>query len=179
MSRIFCFALLVAVAGNSAANQEADRHLDNLRKNDTVVQNLKTRAVNLLGAIDEYQSTNVYPPEQRIDVLLTSPARQFTVQRVQLRSGDQLLSDLSYAEDQVYAMRVGGLASLYHGNVAPGRLRLQVVLDGTRADGTPLTHKASMTVQKTEQPLALELRIKDSARGTGVALEAREREVSQ
>ncbi len=177
MSKTFSLLILSAFVGIAGASvEEDDLNLQTLRSNDAVVQNLKTRTVNVLGAIAEYKDAHYYPAEQRIEVYMTSPARRFTIESLELRSADQVLSRQTFDDDAVYAMRVGGAAPIYRGNVAMGRFALQVVMQGAMPDGRQVTHEASMTLQKTADPLALELRVKDVPRGSGVGLDAVERE---
>lgn len=178
MSKILLFLLLALGAHPVlAAVDEADRHLRTLRTNDATVQNLKTRTVNVLGAIDDYRKARLFPAEQRFALYLTSPARRFTAQKIAVRSGDQLLVERELNAEALYAMRIGGLAPLYEGNVAEGRLRLQVTIDGVMPEGQPVRHEAEMTLQKLAQPQALELQIRDTSRSGGISLNAIEREV--
>lgn len=177
MSKTLSLLILSAFVGIAGASvEEDDLNLQTLRNNDAVVQNLKTRTINVLGAIAEYKDEYYYPAEQRIEVYLTSPARRFTVQHIKLRSGDQVLAEEDLNDDAVYAMRLGGVAPIYRGNVATGRFSLNVLMEGVMSDGRSVTHEASMSLQKTTDPLALELRVKDVPRGTGVGLDAIERE---
>ncbi len=177
MSKTLSLLILSAFVGIAGASvEEDDLNLQTLRNNDAVVQNLKTRTINVLGAITEYKDEYFYPAEQRLEIYLTSPARRFTVEHIELRSGDQVLSAKDLSDDSVYAMRLGGSAPLYRGNVPPGRFSLVVVMDGVMSDGRKVTHEASMSLQKTLQPLALELRVKDVPRGSGVGLDAIEQE---
>lgn len=177
MSKTISLLILSAFVGIAGASvEEDDLNLQTLRSNDAVVQNLKTRTINVLGAIAEYKDAHYYPADQRVEVYLTSPARRFTIESIELRSADQVLAREAFDDDAVYAMRVGGVAPVYRGNVAGGRFRLQVVMNGVMPDGRQVTHEASMALQKTADPLALELRVKDVPRGSGVGLDAIERE---
>lgn len=178
MSKTFRIILLSSFAGMASASvQEDDRILKTLRQNDAIVQNLKTRSINLLGAMHEYKNQNYYPAEQRLEVFVTSPARRFTVKQLELLSGESTLANTEFDDDAVYAMRVGGTKSVYLGNVPTGRFSLQVNITGEMPDGNVVTHQASMSLTKTDQPLALELTIQDSPRGSGVRLEAAEQEI--
>lgn len=178
MSNTFRIVLLASFTGLATASvQEDDRILKTLRQNDAIVQNLKTRSVNLLGAVHEYKNENYYPAEQRFEVFVTSPALHFTVQTLELLAGEQSLAKVEFTESSVYAMRIGGTKPVYLGNVPAGRFNLQVNMIGERSDGETITHRASMNLTKTDSPLALELRIKDLPRGSGVGLEAVEQEI--
>lgn len=178
MRRLACLIIALGLAPGLSAEpkRDADELLRELRRNDSAVQNLKTRAVNILAAVQDHKNQYFHPPEQRLDVYLSSPARLFSLESLELSSAGQRLLRQDFDEQQVYAMRIGGVAPLFHGNVSPGRFALDVYLQGRNADGEPVDHRATMTLTKSRQPLTLELRVKDVPGGSGVGLDALERE---
>lgn len=167
------FALLLPSLVLAAPSE--DELLRSLRANDATVQNLKTRALNVLAGMQDHRDTHFYPPEQRFEVYLSSPARRFTLTRIELRAGEQVLSSTEPDSAAVYAMRMGGAAPIYKGNVSQGPFSLQVVVEGTLPDGSSISHNASMNLSKAAQPLNVELRIRDMPNNR-VGLDALERE---
>ena len=110
---------------------------------------------------------------------MTSPARRFSVTAMSIRAGDQTLIERTVDDRERYAMRVGGIARVYRGNVAPGRFPLSVEVRGQAQDGRPVEYTAQMMLQKTQLPLRLELRVKDTPGNPGVGIDAVEREPLQ
>ena len=73
MLSILRVLLLLALPLTAQAADE-DELLRTLRSTDQTVQDLKTRALNLVNAVEEHRERYHYPDEQRVEVYVTSPA---------------------------------------------------------------------------------------------------------
>jgi hypothetical protein len=175
MLSILRVLLLLALPLTAQAADE-DELLRTLRSTDQTVQDLKTRALNLVNAVEEHRERYHYPDEQRVEVYVTSPARRFTLKDIAVYNDEQLLVRQEFDGRDVYAMRLGGLAPVYRGNVAEGPFTLDVEIRGT-IDGEAVSHRGEMRLRKDRQPMRLELRLRDVPGRPGVAFEAREHEV--
>lgn len=150
--RLVACALLVllSVSGSLLHASEARDQLNDLRANvDAIERDVSQLEQNLL-----------FPPLTRVKVYLSlENDADYTPRSVSLRIDGREQSFHVYSPEEVTALRLGGIQTLWEGNVALGERRLSASFEGVDRTGDEVKGEAALTFEKTLKGRALELQV--------------------
>lgn len=110
--------------------------------------------------ISALEENLLFPPVTRVQVFLSlANDADFTLRSVRLRIDNREQSYHIYTDAELDALRLGGVQSLWEGNVALGARRLAAQVDGIDRKGEKLSYETSFDFEKTLEGRALELQI--------------------
>lgn len=102
----------------------------------------------------------LFPPVTRTKVFLSlANDADFTPQTISLRMDGREQTFHVYSAQEVDALRLGGIQSLWEGNVALGKRRVLAQFEGVNRRGESVKGEAALDFEKTLQGRALELQI--------------------
>src|SRR5690554_276222 len=102
----------------------------------------------------------LFPPVTRTKVFLSLAAdADFTLRSVSLRLDNREQSFHVYSQQEVDALRLGGIQSLWEGNVALGKRTLLAKFEGVDRRSESVKGEASLSFEKAIEGRALELQI--------------------
>lgn len=150
------FALIASLVSAHAQDQERlDEELEQL-KEDTLSLNR-----DLLILEEEL----LYPASSQLAVYLSVDLGDFFhLDSVRLQVNGERTAAQLYTDQQREALHRGGIQRLYLGNLSSGEHEISAVFTGLGPEQQAYKRGAKLTVEKTQEPLVLELRIVDSER---------------
>lgn len=105
----------------------------------------------------------LYPSNTQVAVFLSlDVGTWFTLDAVKLKIDDKLVASELYTERQVSALARGGIQRLYIGNLKNGAHEISAFFTGKGPQGRDYKTGATLTVQKSDSPTVLELKIEDA-----------------
>lgn len=121
---------------------------------------LNTTMAALERDISKLEENLLFPPVTRTKVFLSLAAdADFTLRSVSLRLDKREQSFHVYTQQEVDALRLGGIQSLWEGNVALGERHLLATFEGVNRRGENVKGEAALAFEKTLEGRALELQI--------------------
>lgn len=104
----------------------------------------------------------LYPASSQVAIYVSMDLGTFfALDAVKVEIDNQLVASELYSDKQVQALFRGGVQRLYVGNLKTGEHEISAFFTG-RGPNRDYKRGAKLTVNKTQDPLVLELRIQDS-----------------
>lgn len=104
----------------------------------------------------------LYPASSQIAIYLSMDLGTFfALDSVKVEINNQLIASELYSDKQTQALFRGGVQRLYVGNLKTGEHEISAIFTG-RGPNKDFKRGAKLVVNKTTDPLVLELRIQDS-----------------
>lgn len=104
----------------------------------------------------------LYPASSQVAIYVSMDLGTFfSLDAVKVEIDNQLVASELYSDKQVQALFRGGVQRLYVGNLKTGEHEISAFFTG-RGPNKDYKRGAKLTVNKTQDPLVLELRIQDS-----------------
>lgn len=126
------------------------------------VENLKESALTLNRDLLILEEELLYPPSNQIAVYLSMDIGQFfNLDAVKVEIDNKLVASELYTDKQINALIRGGVQRLYVGNLKAGEHEVAAFFTG-RGPQQDYKRGAKLTVNKTQSPMVLELKIVDS-----------------
>lgn len=115
---------------------------------------------NIERDISDLEQSLLFPPVTRTKVFLSvANDADFKLRSVTLRIDNRQQSYHVYSEAELDALSLGGIQSLWEGNVALGERTIIAVFEGTNRKGEKLSGEAKLNFEKTLEGRALELQV--------------------
>lgn len=152
------FVLAIGAFALSANAQEEPTLDDDLEA-------LKEETLSLNRDLLILEEELLYPASSQVAVYLSMDVGEFfelDSVRVQM-DGTMVVSEL-YTDEQVDALFRGGVQRLYLGNLKSGEHEISAFFTGRGPRGEDYKRGAKLALDKTQEPLVLELRIVDSTK---------------
>jgi hypothetical protein len=145
-----------AEGGSGKAEQPPDASLDQ------EVQSLKQEVLTLNRDLFLLEEELLYPSSTQLAVFLSLDVGEFfSLDSVQLKVDDKVVTNYLYTEREVHALHRGGVQRLYMGNVKSGEHELVAIFTGKGPNGRDYRRGASHIVTKNLGPSFVELKIVD------------------
>lgn len=146
----FCLSVLLLCMFSLPSFAEVEKHMQEL-----------SSAMNALEKdISELEENLLFPPVTRVQVFLSlANDADFILRSVSLRIDNREQSYHIYSAAELDALRLGGIQSLWEGNVALGERRLSARVVGEDRRGEEVSYETTLNFEKTLQGRALELQI--------------------
>lgn len=145
-----CLQILVLSLFSSLSIADINQQIGQLNADvDAIERDVSALEQNLL-----------FPPVTRVKVFLSLAAdADYTLQTVSLRMDGREQTFHVYSQQEVDALRLGGIQSLWEGNVALGKRKLLARFEGVDRRGELVKGEATLDFEKTLQGRALELQV--------------------
>lgn len=130
---------------------------------DEQIRSLQNNIESLERDISSLEKDLLFPPLTRLEVYLShSAAVDFTLRSLTLKVDGVEKSFHIYTENDISALRLGGVQQFWEGNVALGSHTVEAFFEGYDRKGKTVREKAELTFEKTLAGRTLELQVKGS-----------------
>jgi hypothetical protein len=128
------------------------------------IQALKQEVIALNRELFILEEELLYPSSTQVAVFLSlDVGKYFTLDSVQLKVNDKLVTSYLYTERELQALQRGGVQRLYMGNLKAGKHELVAIYTGKGPNGRDYRRGASHVLEKRLGPGFLELKIVDNS----------------
>ncbi len=150
-------AILLLITGAPMATAEATK-----APVTEQLESLKEAVLTLNRDLLILEEELLYPASSQIAVYVSMDVgHYFALDAIKLEINNQLVASELYSDKQVNALFRGGVQRFYLGNLKSGEHEITAFFTG-RGPHADYKRGAKLTVNKTQVPLVLELRIRDS-----------------
>lgn len=130
---------------------------------DDDIQALKQEVIALNRELFVLQEELLYPYSTQVAVFLSlDVGKYFTLDSVQLKVDDKVVTNHLYTERELQALQRGGVQRLYMGNLKAGEHELVAIYTGKGPNGRDYRRGASHILVKRLGPGFIELKIVDN-----------------
>lgn len=127
---------------------------------DAEVEALDVKAVELEKDINALEKELLFPPLTRVEVYLSiDPELRFDLRTLALNIDNDEKTFHVYNNDDLSALRLGGLQPVWEGNVALGEHQVEVFFEGLDHAGKKLKGTATASFKKTRIGHSLEIQV--------------------
>lgn len=127
------------------------------------VEDLKKASLQLNRDLLVLEEELLFPSNTQLTVFLSIDTGEFfQLDSVKLTINDTLVASHLYTTRQQTSLSRGGIQRLYVGNIKSGAHEITAIFNGIGPDKREYKRGATLTVNKDEDPLMLELKIDDS-----------------
>ena len=148
-----------------AANEGKDSHAE-FRALDQQVQDIKQQVLDLNRDLFILEEELLYPSSTQISIFVSADVgKLFSLDSVQIKLDDKVLSNYLYTDREVNALNRGGVHRSYTGNLKAGDHELVALVVGRGPHGRDYKRGAELRFSKTLGPKYVELRIRDDSKG--------------
>ncbi|MFC4698752.1 hypothetical protein ACFO4O_01075 [Glaciecola siphonariae] len=129
------------------------------------IETLKQAMINLNRDLFILEEDLLFPASTQVAVYLSMDVGEyFALDSVEVKINDDTATQYLYTERQVNALYRGGVQRLYVGNVGQGEHELTAFFIGIGPQGREYKRGLTLSFEKTDEPLAIELSVIDSTR---------------
>lgn len=130
---------------------------------DTRIQEVKSEVIKLNRDLLVLEEELLFPANTQVAVFVSMDVgKMFSLDSVQLRLDDKLVSSYLYTPLEVQALHRGGVQRLYVGNLKAGTHELVAFFTGQGPHVRDYKRGATIRFDKGTEPKYIELRIRDS-----------------
>jgi len=128
------------------------------------IQALKKEVIALNRELFILEEELLYPASTQLAVFLSlDVGKYFTLDSVQLKLDDKVVTSYLYTERELQALQRGGVQRLYMGNLKTGEHELIATYTGKGPNGRDYRRGASHVLEKHLGPSFIELKIVDNS----------------
>ncbi len=126
------------------------------------IRDLKKQVLQLNKNLFLLEEDLLFPANTQFSVFLSLDAGAlFGLDAVQLKIDDKIVANHLYTERELSALKRGGVQRLYIGNLPTGEHEIVAIFVGKGPSGRDYRRGETLTVDKGDDPLFVELRIVD------------------
>lgn len=138
---------------------------EKVRKLNKAVVALKEDIVDLNRELYQFEERLLYPVETQIAVFLAlAPDTKFSLDSIELKLNDTLISSYLYQEKEISALKSGGIQRLYVGSLSDGKHKLSASFNGQGANSRYFRRKKAMKFQKGQKAKYIQLVVSEDKR---------------
>ena len=154
---LFTTLLLVLLSAHSVFAAQPDDSLDK------EAEALKQELIKLNQDLSAFEQNFLYPPEVQLSVFLSlSDKTTFRLDSIEISVDGALVASHLYQEDDIAALKTGGIQQLYIGSVGPGKHKLSASFNGQGSSGSYFRRKKSLTFIKESNARYIQLIVSES-----------------
>lgn len=155
---------LVTGAVVHATDEKAAVKEDTFKGLDSEIQDLKKEVVELNRDLFILEEELLFPSSTQVAVFLSvDTGTFFSLDSVQLKLDDKIVSNYLYTGREVSALHQGGVQRIYTGNLKAGDHELVAFFTGKGPNGRDYRRGANLVISKGLGPKFVELKIVDSS----------------
>ena len=130
---------------------------------DNRIQDAKGDVIRLNRDLLVLEEELLFPANTQVAVFLSMDVgKLFSLDSVQVKLDDKVVSNYLYTPAEVQALHRGGVQRLYLGNLKAGKHELTAFFTGKGPHDRDYKRGATLTIEKGTEPKYVELQIKDS-----------------
>jgi len=155
-ARAFVLALLLCLGSAHGWAEQDDRQ--QMRGLDEQVQQIKSDVLSISEELSRLEEKLLFPSGTQVAIFVAlAEGDPMRLDAVRLQIDGQLVAHYIYSSKELEALRKGGVQRIYVGNVATGDHQLEVLVDGTLADGADFSRTERFPFRKEVTPKLVEL----------------------
>ncbi len=130
---------------------------------DASIEQLKSEVVELNQELFELEEQLLYPATTSVAVFVSmEDVEDFELNSIKLNLDQADVTSYLYSQQQVSALRRGGIQKIYTGNLKPGMHKLTAVILGKDRDGQALKRSVVVEFGKARSSKYLEIKISNN-----------------
>ena len=156
------FLLLGLLCCASVAMSEPSQGKSNVRGSELEgrIQALKKEVLELNRDLFKLEEDLLFPANTQFSVFLSMDAGEyFSLDSVQLRVDNKIVTNYLYTEREVNALKRGGVQRLYMGNLSTGKHEIVAFFTGKGPKKRDYRRGTTIKIEKSSEPQYLELKI--------------------
>ena len=131
---------------------------------DARIQDVKGDVIRLNRDLLVLEEELLFPANTQVALFVSMDVgKLFSLESVQIKLDDKVVSNHLYTPLEVHALHRGGVQRLYLGNLKTGDHELVAFFTGQGPHDRDYTRGATVKFEKSREPKYIELQIKDSA----------------
>jgi len=160
----FSYWILLLIFNSTTIIAEPDKRTAGTAVSlDEEIQVLKQDVLALNRELFILEEELLYPSSTQVAVFLSLDVGEFfTLDSVQLKLNDKVVSNYLYTQREVEALHQGGIQRLYMGNLKAGKHELVAIFTGKGPNGREYRRGASHVTNKSMGARFIELKIVDN-----------------
>lgn len=163
MSSLAGVAILAACLALPAGAAPRDDDTSRMKSLDEQIQEVKSDVLAISEELSRLEEKLLFPSGTQVAVFVAlEKGDAMRLDAVRLHIDGELVTHYIYAAKELEALRRGGVQRLYVGNVATGEHRIDVLIEGLRADGSEFSRSESFAFRKEIEPELVGLTFSDS-----------------
>ncbi|WP_395338897.1 hypothetical protein PN836_013005 [Ningiella sp. W23] len=165
-SRLICGLLLLICLSPAAFSQQSNNSEQTPQMSElgAEIESLRQAIVRLNRDLFILEEDLLFPASTQVAVYLSMDVGEyFALDSVELKIGDETVTQYLYTERQVDALYRGGVQRLYIGNIGQGVHEISAFFIGIGPEQREYKRALSLEFEKTDEPLAIELSVLDSS----------------
>lgn len=124
---------------------------------------LKKEIVELNQELYKFEEDLLYPANSQLSIFLSlDPKSGFLLDSVELEVDDKMVTSHLYSENELNALRRGGVQRLYIGSLADGAHRISVQINGLGLNNRYFRNKQRANITKANSAKHIELVVSES-----------------
>ncbi len=129
---------------------------------DSEIQSLKNEVLKLNRDLFILEEELLFPVNTQVTVFVSVDVGEFfSLDSVQLKIDGKQIANYLYTENEANALRRGGVQQLYIGNIRHGSHELTAFFTGKGPNERDYSRAATVSINKTDEPKYVELKIVD------------------
>lgn len=155
---VLCLSILtlIVISPTSAYSELTSKQQNNALNADT--QAINKEAIELISQLKQLEEKLLYPAHTEVSVFLSVSASSLADPNfISIKIDNNNVTNHVYTQEEVKALKSGGIQRLYTGNTMMGKHKLIVTLHETLKDGTGRQHNIEYNFNKTEKVKFLEI----------------------
>ena len=158
--RLTLFISLILLNAIHVNAQEAEP-ITELQQN---IQDLKKDVLRLNRNLFILEEDLLFPSNTQFSVFLSMDSGQlFTLDSVQLKVDNKIITNHLYTEREINALKRGGVQRLFIGNLASGKHEIIAIFTGKGPNNRDYRRGETISIEKGSDPQFIELQIIDDA----------------
>ncbi len=150
----------ISMLPNTATAQESPSQVL-----DSEIQSLKNEVLKLNRDLFILEEELLFPVNTQITVFVSIDIGEFfRLDSIQLQINGKQIANHMYTEREIDALRRGGIQQLYIGNIRHGKHEITAFFTGKGPNERDYSRAASVSIDKTDEPKYIELKIVDLAK---------------
>jgi len=160
----FCFwIVLLMFCSTTVTAEPSEQTAGTPASLDEEIQSLKQEVLALNRELFILEEELLFPANTQVAVFLSLDIGEFfSLDSVQLKINDKVVSNYLYTQREVAALHQGGVQRLYMGNLKAGEHELVAIFTGQGPNGREYRRGASHVLTKTLGARFIELKIVDN-----------------
>ena len=127
-------------------------------------ETLKKQLVDLNRELYQFEEDLLYPANTQVAVFLSLSANStFLLDSIELQLDDKLITSYLYKENEILALRRGGIQRLYVGSLSDGKHKLTVLFNGQGSNNRYFRDEKALAFNKEQNAKYLQLVVTENA----------------